>query len=45
MIFQRFSRNKLKRKRQHCSKIIVTVAKPPSKTVWDNLTGFEKFRE
>jgi hypothetical protein len=35
MIFQRFRRNKLKRKEQnhgYCSKTIVTVAKPPSKT-------------
>jgi hypothetical protein len=46
MIFQRFIRNKLKRKGQnHCSKTVVTVSKSPSKTArGDDLAGFAKFR-
>jgi hypothetical protein len=48
MIFQRFRRNKLKRKGQnhcYCSKTVVTVAKPPYKTArGGDFAGFAKFR-
>jgi hypothetical protein len=47
MIFQRFRRNKLKRKGQNTVTVatIITVANPPSKTAQGgDLTGFAKFR-
>jgi hypothetical protein len=42
---QRKEIEKEKSKRRYCSKTLVTVAKPPSKTASGcNLNGFEKFR-